>query len=135
MFKSLHYPIGRRLADRLFSKIIRQRDHYTCVRCHTVHASNSKGLHVSHYFSRAREETRFDFRNADSLCLACHFMWAHGDGRREYIKFKVKQLGKEQMNKLYRLAIAPPPWQPCEKRFRTDALTNSFDEDGSIKEL
>ena len=86
------FNIKRRLVDRLWSKIIRIRDNYQCVRCGHQHNSTSKGLHCSHYFSRSRESTRFYWDNCDSLCLACHLLWGK-EKRADYTAFKKKQLG------------------------------------------
>lgn len=88
------FEISRRTADRYFSKVVKFRDNNICVRCHHKHGLASKGLHVSHFFSRAREGTRFNLKNVDSLCYACHQLWGHGEGRPEYIKFKKTQLGE-----------------------------------------
>lgn len=86
------FNIKRRLADRLWSNIIRLRDGYICVRCHHQHGLKSKGIHNSHYFSRSREATRFMWDNCDTLCLACHLLWSK-EKRAEYTAFKKKQLG------------------------------------------
>lgn len=86
------FQIKRRLADRLFSKIIRARDHFHCVRCGHAHSRTSRGLQASHFFSRRREETRFDWDNVDALCLACHLLWSR-EKRGEYMEYKKKQLG------------------------------------------
>jgi late competence protein required for DNA uptake (superfamily II DNA/RNA helicase) len=86
------FEIKRRQVDRLYSKIIRLRDKFTCQRCRHKHTTKSKGLHASHFFSRKREATRFDWDNVDSLCLACHLSWSR-DRRDDYLKFKKKQLG------------------------------------------
>lgn len=117
------FEIRRRLADRLFSQVIRMRDNYTCVRCKTKHEPKSRGLHTSHFYNRKRESTRFDFRNADSLCLACHLKWSHGDQRKAYNKFKMKQLGKLQYLDLYKTAITRPYAEGTYRRYvlETDA--------------
>ena len=86
------FKIKRRFADRLWSLIIRIRDNFTCVRCKHKHAWNSKGLQCSHYFSRSREATRFDWDNCDSFCLACHLNWSRGAGWQKYSVFKRQQL-------------------------------------------
>lgn len=82
-------------ADKLFSQFIRIRDGQ-CMRCHSEVSFNDKGLPVSHqtshYFGRARENTRFDEENADTLCMACHRIWGSED-KEGYRDFKVKQLG------------------------------------------
>ena len=90
-------------ADQVFSQYIRKRDKM-CVRCKSPVKFNDKGLPVnhqaSHYWSRGKENTRFDPDNADTLCFACHNLWGHGDQRDEYKAFKIKQLGEEGFKKL-----------------------------------
>ncbi len=89
-------------ADTAFSQYIRLRD-MKCVRCGSQVGLNDKGLpnthQNSHYFSRGRENTRFDPQNCDTLCAACHWMWG-GERREEYKEFKIKQLGLEGFKRL-----------------------------------
>lgn len=84
-------------ADVAFSHYVRLRDK-SCQRCHSPVEVNDKGLPVSHtnshYFGRAREGTRFDPDNCDTLCMACHRIWA-SDDREAYREFKIKQLGED----------------------------------------
>lgn len=110
------FEIKRRLADRLFSKIIRRRDNFTCQRCKHPHSPTSKGLHASHYFARKREATRFYYDNLDALCLACHKLWGFGEGRAEYQKFKKAQLGEIRYEELARLAKIPSKEVPFNDR-------------------
>ena len=91
--------IKLRKADIEFSKYIRNRDGWKCVRCHKQYEPPTSGLQNSHFWGRARENTRFDPDNCDSLCFSCHQYWG-GDGREEYIEFKKKQLGEEGYQKL-----------------------------------
>ena len=88
------FKIKRRLVDRLYSNYLKIVRKDKCQKCGTQHKKKSKGLHVSHFFSRARESTRFDLRNTDLLCLACHLFFTHNRGK--YVKWKVKQIGKDQ---------------------------------------
>ena len=89
-----------RLSDKLFSNYIRKRDNYECQRCHKKYQPPTQALHCSHFWGRARENTRFDPDNADSLCYGCHTIWGHGDGREDYISFKKKQLTESGFKKL-----------------------------------
>jgi Bacteriophage Lambda NinG protein. len=93
------FKIKRRRVDILFSIIVRYKQNYICARCGTQSPPPHKGLHVSHYFSRTREATRFDYDNVDCLCHGCHMLWSK-NYRSEYIAFKKKQLGKEKYNAL-----------------------------------
>lgn len=58
--------------DRVFSRLIRVRDEFTCQKCGRQHAENSQGLHASHFFSRRHQSTRHDPDNACAHCMACH---------------------------------------------------------------
>lgn len=58
--------------DRRFSKMIRERDRYTCQRCGNVYPPTSRGLHSAHMFSRGKISTRFDPENACALDYGCH---------------------------------------------------------------
>src|SRR3990167_3314293 len=80
-------------ADVLFSKYIRLRDKFRCVRCKKFYEGGI-GLQCSHYFGRARENTRFDDRNCDSLDMGCHQYWGSAN-REDYRNFKIKQLGEK----------------------------------------
>ena len=91
-------------ADKVFSQYIRLRDG-KCVRCGTMVVINtSTGLPVSHqashYFGRARENTRFDPDNVDTLCHGCHQHWGSAD-REAYRGFKIDQLGQKNHDLLY----------------------------------
>lgn len=87
-----------RKTDTLFSEFIRDRDNWTCVRCHKKYDKNipseRQGLHNSHFYGRGHESTRFEPDNCDALCYGCHRLWGHGDQRDLYIEFKKKQLGQ-----------------------------------------
>lgn len=89
-------------ADKVFSQYIRLRDK-RCMRCGSRVEINEKGLPISHqnshYFSRGRENTRFEPLNCDTLCMACHMIWG-GDDKEGYRNFKIKQLGLEGFKKL-----------------------------------
>ncbi len=84
-----------RANDKKFRKFILARDEYTCQRCGTRYdpSQNLQGLHVSHFWGRGRENTRFDGDNACLLCWGCHRLWGHGDGRGEYSSYMVEKLG------------------------------------------
>lgn len=89
-------------ADQIFSQYIRLRD-MRCVRCNSMVELNDKGLPVSHqnshYWSRGKENTRFEPLNCDTLCMACHMRWG-GDEREDYKAFKIRQLGETEFKKL-----------------------------------
>ena len=90
------------IADKTFSQYVRLRDG-KCMRCLSPVELNEKGLPISHnashYFSRGKENTRFDSENVICLCFPCHQIWG-GDGREEYKKFMIKWLGEEGFKRL-----------------------------------
>lgn len=90
------------VADKYFSWYIRKRDG-KCMRCYSPVLFGEKGQPLthqnSHYFSRGKENTRFEPLNCDTLCMACHMRWG-GDERDEYRAFKVKQMGEEGFKRL-----------------------------------
>lgn len=93
--------IKLRKTDKLFRQYVLRVFDYTCARCRkTYEPDNCQGLHVSHFWGRARENTRFDIDNVDLLCFGCHQIWGHGDGRKEYIDFMLKKLGQEGLDRL-----------------------------------
>lgn len=96
-------------ADTAFSQFIRLRDR-RCVRCGSYVQFNGAGLPIthqaSHYWSRGKENTRFDPENVDTLCYGCHRLWGHGDERDDYKAFKIRQLGEEGFKRLDQRAHA-----------------------------
>jgi hypothetical protein len=86
--------IKLRPADVKFSLYIRSRDKWRCCYCKKQYEPPTAGLQNSHFWGRARENTRFDPDNCDALCFRCH-QYLGGDGREEYIAFKKAQLGEE----------------------------------------
>ena len=92
-------------ADQAFSKWVRNRDLWRCVRCQrydppTEHEKSS--LQCSHFHGRRKESTRFAEDNCDTLCTGCHMYW--GSHPEEYRAFKLKQLGEKRFNALLVLA-------------------------------
>lgn len=70
--------IKRIPADDAFSLCVRERAHWTCELCGTVHAEGqaagrSRALDNSHLFGRGNWSVRFDSHNAFCHCTACHF--------------------------------------------------------------
>jgi len=85
-----------RKTDRLFREYVLRFYSYTCARCHTRYSpDNCRGLHVSHYWGRARENTRFDIENVCLLCYGCHIAWGHGDQRDKYTDYMKARLGEQ----------------------------------------
>lgn len=68
----------RNKLDKLFSKYIRVRAHFTCQRCGAKHAENSCGLHCHHIVGRGKGySTRWLSSNGISLCYGCHRFCQH----------------------------------------------------------
>jgi hypothetical protein len=64
--------LKRTAADAKFSRMIRERDNWTCQRCGAHHLERSQGLHAVHNFTRRTLKTRFEPTNALALCYGCH---------------------------------------------------------------
>lgn len=80
----------RTAADRRFSLMVRERDHFTCQRCGAVHMPNSQGLHSAHCFSRGKLATRTDPENAAALCYGCHrFIDGHPQEREAFFRSRL----------------------------------------------
>lgn len=90
--------VVRDQADHYFSLFIRYRDNWTCQRCGGKYEPVTASLQCSHFYGRARENTRFDPLNADSQCAGCHnFLGANPELHREW---KLQRIGEEDYKKL-----------------------------------
>src|SRR3954453_9512536 len=89
--------------DAKFSKLIRQRDGWTCQRCGERFPEGARNLHCSHFFGRSNKATRLDLDNCDALCSFCHLIW-EDDKEGAYKAFKRQQLGEEGFVALERRA-------------------------------
>lgn len=91
-----------RPSDVIFSQYIRKRDK-ACCRCGSPVSFNQNALPVSHqashFFGRAREATRFEPNNVDTLCHGCHQYWGSTD-HEAYRAFKIKQLRQKGFDSL-----------------------------------
>jgi hypothetical protein len=86
-------------ADKVFSQFIRTRDKQ-CRRCKSPVEFNQKGEPVthqcSHFQGRAKEATRFDEENADTLCGGCHMYFTANPG--EHYMWQVKEKGQKTVD-------------------------------------
>ena len=91
-----------RPTDQLFRKYVLLRDDYTCAKCKKKYSpdENLQGLHVSHYWGRGRENTRFAPDNVCLLCYGCHRIWGHGDGKDQYKQFMIDRLTQQGFDML-----------------------------------
>ncbi len=65
--------VRRNKLDIVFSLLIRTRDKWTCQRCQKYHPEGARqSLHASHFHSRRKQSTRYDFQNACAHCFSCH---------------------------------------------------------------
>ncbi len=91
------FKIKLRRSDKLWREYLIKIRPYVCVRC----GKSGKQLDVSHFWVRSHESTRFDMENCDFLChIPCHDLWGHGEERKDYEAFKIKQLGQEGFDRL-----------------------------------
>lgn len=100
------FKIRIRPTDALFSKIIKERDNYTCQvpHCQKRYPRGSRGIHNSHFWGRGHEASRFSMENCISLCFYHHNLWGHGDERPQYEAFMKKRLGEDGFKRLDILA-------------------------------
>src|ERR671910_118827 len=62
---------------RRWSRAVRERDDWTCRRCHKQYPPPAMGLDAHHIFTKSRKSTAQDVQNGVSLCVGCHRSWAH----------------------------------------------------------
>ena len=80
------------LADKYFSLFVRYRANWRCEFCLTPYPVGAQGLHCSHFWGRARENTRFDPENASAHCFGCHQrLTANPESHREW---KLQKIGE-----------------------------------------
>lgn len=92
--------IKRTAADIKFSKMIRERDHWTCQRCLKQYEPGAQGLHCAHNFSRRCGRctsknpqphvcTRLDPSNALALDFGCHqYIDSHSDAKEKLFRLR-----------------------------------------------
>jgi 5-methylcytosine-specific restriction endonuclease McrA len=104
----------KKKADTLFSLEVRERDKFTCQKC----GKQGKFVHCAHIFSRNSLSTRYDLRNAVTLCYYCHIIWAHRCPA-EFTLWAKDKIGNkifETLRKLSQKLVSDP------RRFITDIL-------------
>ena len=85
-------------SDREWSKYIRTRDKWTCVRCEKKYIPPTSALHCSHFHSRGVWSLRFDEDNCEALCYGCHSYL--GSNPTEHYEHKFNRLGKKRFDAL-----------------------------------
>lgn len=85
--------IARSKEDSMFSEAVRQRAGGSCEFC------GKAGLvQCSHFHSRRKFSTRFDFDNACGVCFACHNLFhEHPDIHTDFFR---KRLGSRRFEEL-----------------------------------
>jgi 5-methylcytosine-specific restriction endonuclease McrA len=97
--------------DDVFSKVIRQRDGYTCRACGKSRAETV--IQCSHIYSRRHKATRWDLDNAVALCFKCHMDW-HSNPT-EARKLALTWMSGKQLAALRRKAMTPTKVRKDEK--------------------
>jgi 5-methylcytosine-specific restriction endonuclease McrA len=110
-------------ADVAFSKYIRTKAGWKCVRC--GHPATGQGLHAAHFHARRKESVRFDEENVDSLCAGCHRYFTHNYN--EHRAWKLEQLGQEKYDLLtLRANTRGDKNREFEKIYWRSKLNNEF---------
>lgn len=75
----------------MFSRLVRSRADWACVRCGKRFRWGDSALHCSHFHSRRLKSVRFDPDNVEAMCARCHhFLDTHP---RIHQEWKQRQLG------------------------------------------
>lgn len=90
------YKVRLDPADIAFSKYVRTKANWKCVRC--GHPATGQGLHCAHFQARRKESVRFDEENVDALCAGCHWHFTHNYN--EHKEWKLEQLGQKKYDLL-----------------------------------
>lgn len=83
-------------ADIAFSKYVRTKANWRCVRC--GRPAEGQGLHAAHFHARRKESVRFDLENVDALCAGCHRYFTNH--YTEHKAWKLQQLGEKKYDLL-----------------------------------
>mgnify|MGYP001558060187 CR=1 FL=1 len=97
----------RRL-DAEFRKLIMQRDGWTCQKCGKAYPEGSRGIQVSHFYTKGQHEwMRYDPDDACAMCFRCHLIWWHYEPLEAAVWLK-GYLGDEKYEALWRKAQSSP---------------------------
>ena len=89
-----------RVADKVFSDFIRDRDDWTCRNCGKDFRHRTGELHNSHFWSRKISITRFDPENCVALCFYCHKWEFETQKQGVYKQLMIDWLGQEKYDAL-----------------------------------
>ena len=101
----------REVLDKLWSKIVRTRDSFTCQRCGKRHDKKSRGLHAHHILTKGSHgfSIRWDLDNGVAVCYGCHMFLQGNPDENEYFAKNIlgidydglKRLGKKTVKVFY----------------------------------
>lgn len=83
-----------RQIDAIISKKVRERDLNRCLKC----GRQDRVFH-HHIFTKTRMTTRWDLRNAVTVCFHCH-RWAHSAGE-EFRRWVLTWMPQDEYEALY----------------------------------
>jgi len=109
------------------SKVVKQRDNYTCVKCKTTYPEGSRALTCSHFWSSTKWPTKWDLDNLDTLCLGCHTQAEH-DKQGWYMSYKLEQLGPALYAEMEIRANQIAKWSQHEKELMLEQLEAKYEQ-------
>ena len=90
--------------DRLWGRVIKARDNFTCQRCGGFYPQGGKGIQAAHVISRRHANTRHDILNGICLDTGCHLHFhAHPF---EFVEFVKKWLGEHKYEELRKKSLS-----------------------------
>ena len=99
--------------DTLFSKVVRTRDRYSCQKDKCT-CLNNKYTQCCHIWGRRSEATRWDEKNAITMCYYHHLTWAHHEPL-EFSEWIKKKIGSKLYYALRKKSETPTPQRTVEQ--------------------
>ena len=94
--------------DKVFSKLIRERDHWRCQNCGVNKKHEPATCDCAHIMGRRSVALRWHPDNAITLCRGCHlFFTEHPFDWRD---FCVEKFGEERVSELRLISSKPVKW-------------------------
>ena len=104
----------RDAADARWSNIVRERDGWSCQRCHKHYDPPTRALHAAHLFSRGKHGTRTEPDAGIAACYGCHrYLDAHPKQREALGRRKI---GDARYDELEYLSRTPKKVRETRKR-------------------
>lgn len=107
--------VRRDKIDEVVSKLVRERDSWTCQRCHTYFPEGPprRGLHNAHLWTRRSRSIRYHPDACVSLCYGCHqYLDSHPAEKEAWAR---RHLGDVVYDELLRRAKRVRKWTPADK--------------------